>query len=67
MGMVELCTKESEEVPTDKGAINAMKVLRHYCESKDCISCVFHPAGHNHRCTISYTHPFCFVTGEEAE
>lgn len=67
MGMVELCTNESEEVPTDKGAIIAMKRLRNYCESKDCTSCVFHPAGHNHRCTISYTHPFCFVTGEEAE
>ena len=42
MGMVELCTNESEEVPTDKGAIHAMKMLRNYCKRTDCNHCVFY-------------------------
>lgn len=67
MGMVELCTNESEEVPTDKGAIIAMKRLRNYCKRTDCNHCVFYKHGDGH-CTVSNkANPSWFRTREESE
>lgn len=56
---------ESEEVPTDKGAINAMKRVRNYCATRPCSSCVFYSAD-NH-CAIANAKPVCFRTREELE
>lgn len=56
---------ESEEVPTDKGAINAMKRVRNYCATRPCSLCVFYSA--DDHCAIANAQPVCFRTREELE